>query len=564
MERFRRFASALAAAVTDPRGWWVSSALALLAAGLRLPGLGQPHAFSFDETYYAKDAFSLLRHGVERAFVDDANTRILAGDLDVFSGGAEFVVHPPLGKWAIAVGEAAFGMTPFGWRIVMALLGIGMVVLLHRATLRLSASPVIAALAGLFLAIDGMAIVLSRTALLDQTLAFLVVATYAALIRDRDHYAHTLALREYGVAPRRRHLRPWRWVAMVTITAAFATKWSALWFALVFALLALLWDARLRREHGVDRSPWLADLGWLAAASVVGVVGYLASWAGWLRSSDGWGREWSGGEPSWLPQGLRALVEYHRQALHFHVNLTSDHPYKAAPWTWPLQLRPTSFFYESYPAGSAGCPAGGGDCAAEVLALGNVVVWWTACATVLFLLLAGLAALGFRLRRRPLAMWVARIPGDAVLPPLLGVAAGWGPWLWLHERTTFTFYSVVFAPFLCALAAHGLALLATRRELHPIATTGEQPSESADALRHAAELALRSTSAPEPTFELHASADDAVQWQHVDTLHPQRAPLAILLVLFALAFTAFALPLWTGRVIAYDAWQMRMWLDSWV
>ena len=34
-----------------------------------------------------------------------------------------FIVHPPVGKWLIALGEKAFGMDPFGWRVAAAITG---------------------------------------------------------------------------------------------------------------------------------------------------------------------------------------------------------------------------------------------------------------------------------------------------------------------------------------------------------------------------------------------------------------------------------------------------------
>ena len=45
------------------RGWWQSLTLGLLAFALRFPYLSQPHAVVFDETYYVKDAYSLLVNG---------------------------------------------------------------------------------------------------------------------------------------------------------------------------------------------------------------------------------------------------------------------------------------------------------------------------------------------------------------------------------------------------------------------------------------------------------------------------------------------------------------------
>ena len=573
----------VARAYGDPRGWWVTSALAALAAAIRLPNLGLPHAFSFDETYYAKDAFSLLKFGYERAFLGSANESLLAGNTDVFSNTAEFVVHPSLGKWVIALGEAAFGMNPFGWRIAMAVLGIVAVALLHRIALRLTSNVHIAALAGIFLAIDGEAIVLSRSALLDQTLMFFILATFWALVRDRDAYEHTLVMAEYGErVPLIRSLRPWRIAAIVFITCAFATKWSALWFAIGFALLALWWDARTRRAHDVERTPWLSDLGWLLLASILGIGGYLLSWIGWFRSTDAWDRHWNDGGLSWLPQSLRALIYYHQQALHFHVTLTSDHPYKASPFGWLLQIRPTSFFYETYEPNVGPCIGSSVQCASEVLALGNVIIWWFATLTIAVLMLNLLG----RLLRVQLMIgrfgFTARKPGrvawEAVVGPLVGVAAGWLPWVYFHERTTFTFYTIVFTPFICLLAAQGLGLLATRRiRAYVPAEVDEVPGFEASVLqRELAERALFSdeSGASNASFSAQIS-DDAIvvdafepvpstTYVEYDEVHPQRFIIAVFIVALAVAFSVFVLPIWTGAAIPYSGWRMRMLIESWI
>lgn len=149
-----------------PGNWWVTIFLAIVAAALRFHNLGKPHALVFDETYYAKDAWSLLKYGYEVDSVKDANEKILAGITDVFTGNASYVVHPPFGKWVIAIGEQLFGLNPFGWRFMMALLGVLAVVMVHRVAIRLFNHQLTAFLAGLFMTLDGMAIVHSRTALL--------------------------------------------------------------------------------------------------------------------------------------------------------------------------------------------------------------------------------------------------------------------------------------------------------------------------------------------------------------------------------------------------------------
>jgi dolichyl-phosphate-mannose-protein mannosyltransferase len=51
----------------DDRLWgWIGPLLVtLFAALLRFNRLSVPNAVIFDETYYAKDAWSILKHGVE-------------------------------------------------------------------------------------------------------------------------------------------------------------------------------------------------------------------------------------------------------------------------------------------------------------------------------------------------------------------------------------------------------------------------------------------------------------------------------------------------------------------
>ena len=113
--------------------WLATAAVTLLAGFLRLHTLGRPHAFLFDETYYAKDAWSLWHHGYVTNYVSDANAKILAGNLHgLFQSSPSMVVHPELGKWLIGLGEELFGMNPFGWRIASAVVGTLMITVMVR------------------------------------------------------------------------------------------------------------------------------------------------------------------------------------------------------------------------------------------------------------------------------------------------------------------------------------------------------------------------------------------------------------------------------------------------
>ena len=111
-------------------GWVGAICLASLAFFLRRWHLGTPHQFSFDETYYAKDAWSLLNHGYVRAYVEDADKTILNGNVTgLWQDGPSMIVHPEVGKWLIAAGIKVFGMDPTGWRMASAVFGALMVLL---------------------------------------------------------------------------------------------------------------------------------------------------------------------------------------------------------------------------------------------------------------------------------------------------------------------------------------------------------------------------------------------------------------------------------------------------
>ena len=176
-------------------GWLGPLAVTALALGLRLWHLGRPGTLSFDETYYAKNAWSMLHVGYAQDYVEGADKRIAAGHLsDLFiSGQPTQIVHPEAGKWLIALGEAAFGMDSFGWRISAAIVGALTVLVLARLVRRLTGSTVIGCLAGLLLALDGAHLVMSRLALLDGFLTFWIVCAVACLVADHDWISARLA-----------------------------------------------------------------------------------------------------------------------------------------------------------------------------------------------------------------------------------------------------------------------------------------------------------------------------------------------------------------------------------
>ncbi|MEU2727976.1 dolichyl-phosphate-mannose--protein mannosyltransferase [Streptomyces griseoviridis] len=507
-------------------GWGGPLLVTLVAGVMRFWNLGSPKAVIFDETYYAKDAWALVHRGFEVDWAKNANDLILAKNGQVpIPTDAAYVVHPPVGKYVIGLGELMFGFDPFGWRFMTALLGTLSVLMLCRIGRRLFRSTFLGCLAGALMAVDGLHFVMSRTALLDGVLMFFVLAAFGALLVDRDRARERLAAalptdEDGGARPdaavaegTRLGWRPWRWTAGLLLGLALGTKWNGLYFLAVFGLMAVAWDVAGRRVAGAGR-PYVAvlkrDLGLAFLSTVpVAIVTYLVSWTGWILSStDGSGgyfRNWAatdgrGGGWTWLfPDWLRSLWHYEHEVYEFHVGLSSPHTYMSNPWSWIVDGRPVSYFYESPSPGADGCPADAGEkCAREVLAIGTPLLWWVAGFAVLYVLWRWL------LRRD----WRA---GAIVC----AVAAGYLPWFLYQERTIFFFYAVVFLPFLCLAVAMLLGAIVG-------------PPGSSDTRRV-------------------AGATGA----------------GVLVLLIAWNFIYFW-PLYTGTAIPIDQWRSRMWLDTWV
>ncbi|MBM7848011.1 dolichyl-phosphate-mannose--protein O-mannosyl transferase [Arthrobacter roseus] len=491
--------------------WGLPVIAAIIGGLLRFIRLGEPDSLIFDETYYVKDAYSLLISGYEREWPENANDSFNAGNPGVLGEGPEYVVHPPVGKWMIAFGMLLFGAdNSFGWRFSAAMVGTLSILLIAFAAQKLFRSAALAGVAALLIAVDGQHLVQSRTSLLDIFLMFWVLAAFCALLMDRQQSRRRLASYLASSAPRQLlygpwiFWRPWRIAAGVCLGLAVGTKWSGLFYLAAFGVMTVLWDMNARRIAGIRH--------WAAAAVMqdglfafvcmvpVAAVTYLSTWTGWFLSADGYNRRWAQDNPSavwgWVPDSLRSLADYHRSAYTFHQGLSSEHSYEASAWSWLLLGRPTSFYYEDPKLGEAGCQVE--SCSVAITSLGNPLIWWSAALCLLVLLF----------------YWIGRRDWRAGAI-LAGVAAGYLPWFLYPERTTFFFYSIVFLPFLILGLTYCLGLL--------LGPTG--------ASVHRRNRGMLATG---------------------------------LFVALSVGVSAFFLPVWTAETIPYEMWRLRMWMPSWI
>ncbi len=413
---------------------------------LRIFDIASIKSLIFDEIYYVDGARDFLKYGVE-----------------VSGSQPEFVVHPPVGKWMIASGIKLFGDNALGWRFTTALVGSLMILVVALIAHRLFYSPLLTALASGLMAIDGLALVHSRTALLDNFLAFFIlIATYFFVSRKY-------------------------WWAGLFLGFALATKWSALYFIAIFALIAL-YRAFTHNSGKELIRPTISRIG---AFGLLPVVVYVTSWWGWFASSLGWDRNHSSNP-------ISSFIYYHQEMLNFHTGLNDKHPYQANPWSWLIMGRPTSFFYQTPTT------CGADSCSQEVLALGTPFLWWSGTIAIAIVL-------GFWVRSL-----LTRNFDPAVTIIVAGISAGYFPWFFFQQRTVFSFYAIVFQPFMVL------------------------------ALVYCARLFLTS---------LRRKSDRAYRNGEIILISA--------FILIAINFIYF-LPIYLGEVITYEAWHARMWFASWI
>ena len=413
--------------------------IALVSFFLRIFHLGDIKTFIFDEVYYVDGARDLLKFGVE-----------------VTGNNPEFIVHPPIGKWLIALGIQLFGDSAFGWRFTTAVAGSVMILLIALIAHRLFRNPLLTGLASALMAVDGLALVHSRTALLDNFLAlFILIATYFFIRRQY-------------------------WWTAIALGIALGIKWSAIYFILVFGVIALYRAFTHHTGKALIR-PTLERIGQFV---LLPTAIYLISWIGWFNSQRGWARDYSANV-------LTSFVHYHQQILNFHTSLTEKHTYQANPWSWLIMGRPTSFFYQS----PKGC--GADSCSQEILALGTPLLWWSA--TIALSVVVGLWIRAALMRRIEPALTII----------VAGMTAGYLPWFFYQSRTVFTFYAIVFQPFLILALVYCAQLIRSK-----FGRRGE-------------------------------------------------IVIAAGILLIALNFIYF-LPIYMGDVITYEAWRDRMWFPSWI
>jgi dolichyl-phosphate-mannose--protein O-mannosyl transferase len=359
--------------------FWIGlTGVFLLSLTLRFWGLGRFNTFVFDEVYYATFGNDYLTH------------------VPFFDG------HPPLGKLIIGLGIwlsshlpfwknevngfAGSLLSPINYRWINAFSGSFIPLIVAGIAYQLSYRRSFALLAGLFTACDGIFIVESRYALINQ---------YIVIFGLLGQWFLLLAL-----AHQRQQRRFWLIISGIALGASFATKWNGLCYLLgTYLIWIVAWAKHIATNKFSARPPkdgvsimsgrnlqsplqnltQLNIFQVLFYLGVIPVVTYAIIWIPHLQLDTRYD-----------------FVEVHKQILWFHERLGGNgskiHPYCSAWYTWPLMIRPMAYFYgttssikDPLPVMGPPLPSGTGKVVYDVHAMGNPILWWFGLFALVFL-----------------------------------------------------------------------------------------------------------------------------------------------------------------------------------
>ena len=356
----------------------------------------------FDELYHARTAYEHL-HGIKPY----ENS------------------HPPLGKVFIMLGIAIFGMNAFGWRVMGALFGIGMVPIMYAFAKRLFKNSDYSLVAAGLFAFDFMHYTQTRIATIDVYGVFFIILMY--------YYMYQYFTMNFFVDGLKKTLKPLG-IAGLFFGLGAASKWIDIYAGV--GLAVILFASLIKRyieyrsfknskdeaEREAVKPFWqytIKTLLWCCVFYIlVPVVIYLASYIPYVLC-----------EEHYDLNGIWGVQQF---MFSYHSGLKATHPYQSPWWQWPLIIRPM-WYYVTYDV-----PEG---CIGTISAMGNPAVWWVCCvvtATVIIKLIRG--------RIKPDKEW-------AVL--LIGLAAEYIPWV-LVPRCTFIYHYFASVPFIVLISVRAL------------------------------------------------------------------------------------------------------------
>ena len=400
------------ASIQDP----VGSQSALLDENDTVPEAASYYnGMIFDEIYHARTAYEFI-HG-----------------MSVYEW-----THPPLGKALISLGIRVFGMTPFGWRVVPALLGAGLLPVIFLLGKRFFRRRDHAFLAQALMALDTMHFTQTRIATVDVFIVFFILWMFFFMTDHlRADYLHD---------PMKKLLLPLG-ACGVSFGLGVASKWTGLYAGAGLAVLFFsnLIQAGIRAgRKGEGRLFWTRTwkilLFCIGFFIVIPCLIYFFSYLPFYRYESARRPD----VPFGLKEALQILIQQQKSMYGYHSGLTATHLCQSAWYEWPFAERSVWFYFGS-----------SGNMVSSISSFGSPAVWWISAVGALALLVEAIfGRMGKDPVYRKKAAWIL----------LIAVAANLFPWM-LVTRCTFQYHYFPTIPFVVLAAVLLLQHLEERGEI---------------------------------------------------------------------------------------------------
>lgn len=342
--------------------------------------------------------------------------------------------HPPLGKVLIMLGIHLFGMTPFGWRCMGALVGVLMLPAMYLMIKQLLKKTEYAAVGTFLLAVDAMHFTQTRIATIDSYGVFFIILMYLFMFRYCqmnfyfDDFKKTLI--PLGLSG-------------VCMGLGIASKWICIYAGIGLAVLffytlirryleyrqAMRSGGSTRAEIAARRHFWAyffrTGAFCIVFFIVVPVLIYYFSYYWYMKPLG----------------GLSVSGVWQRQInmFNYHKGLSNDTHFFRSPWyEWPLIIKPMWYY-----SGTAFMPEG---VISSISCMGNPAVWWGGLLALLFVIVQLLRGKGDR----------------TCLYLVIAFAAQYLPWV-LVPRSTFIYHYFASVPFIIVCITVVMKYLKQRR-----------------------------------------------------------------------------------------------------
>lgn len=362
---------------------WLVGLLLLIAGVTHLAGLGRPREVIFDEVHFGKFVTAYC-----------------------CTGERFFDIHPPHAKLIIAaaarlggyqgnfsfdhIGQPYGEVSPISFRIVPAMAGVALPIIIYILLRQLGASLLAAFFGGLAVALDNAILIQTRVMALD---GILLVATFGSLS------AYLAAERSWLAGQGAGRYLLWAGLAGALAGLAVGTKFTGL---IALGLIGVLGGYQLYMSRGRQVSRLLAAAGViLTSAAAVYALGWVLHVV--LLTQPGGGDAW--GVERW------DLIGLHQTMYRANNGLTTAHHDSSPWWGWPFMQTPVFYWQKS----GLGSPLVG-----ALYFIGNPVVWVGST----LLALAAAAWIGLTAARQGKLPALGRV---RLSLPLLGYVMSYGP-----------------------------------------------------------------------------------------------------------------------------------------